>query len=104
MLSEYGWLALAVGHFIVFCQAEDGILDIGVTGVQTCALPICRRPSSGGATSTVGSSATGAIEAIRTVPCRPPKRPTVANMTPPRMARATMFSSVWETRDRKSVA
>src|SRR5258707_1160078 len=23
-----------------FCQAEDGIRDIGVTGVQTCALPI----------------------------------------------------------------
>src|ERR1035437_9321584 len=22
-------------------QAEDGIRDIGVTGVQTCALPIC---------------------------------------------------------------
>src|SRR5215217_6582894 len=26
----------------VFFQAEDGIRDIGVTGVQTCALPICR--------------------------------------------------------------
>src|SRR5215203_6681762 len=25
-----------------FLQAEDGIRDIGVTGVQTCALPICR--------------------------------------------------------------
>src|SRR5947209_16072755 len=23
-----------------FCQAEGGIRDIGVTGVQTCALPI----------------------------------------------------------------
>src|SRR3712207_5145680 len=29
-----------VGWF--FFQAEDGIRDIGVTGVQTCALPICR--------------------------------------------------------------
>ena len=31
--------------FFFFCffffQAEDGIRDIGVTGVQTCALPIC---------------------------------------------------------------
>src|SRR3712207_6007549 len=27
--------------FIIFFQAEDGIRDIGVTGVQTCALPIC---------------------------------------------------------------
>src|SRR3712207_7477545 len=27
---------------IFFFQAEDGIRDIGVTGVQTCALPISR--------------------------------------------------------------
>src|SRR3712207_7987973 len=27
---------------VFFFQAEDGIRDIGVTGVQTCALPICR--------------------------------------------------------------
>src|SRR5215203_1918603 len=30
--------------FFFFFQAEDGIRDIGVTGVQTCALPICFRP------------------------------------------------------------
>src|SRR3712207_9330028 len=28
-------------HDVFFFQAEDGIRDIGVTGVQTCALPIC---------------------------------------------------------------
>src|SRR3712207_8008536 len=28
-------------RFFFFFQAEDGIRDIGVTGVQTCALPIC---------------------------------------------------------------
>src|SRR3712207_9272294 len=27
---------------MIFFQAEDGIRDIGVTGVQTCALPIYR--------------------------------------------------------------
>src|SRR3712207_9584795 len=27
---------------MLFFQAEDGIRDIGVTGVQTCALPILR--------------------------------------------------------------
>src|SRR5215469_15907028 len=27
-----------------FFQAEDGIRDLYVTGVQTCALPICARP------------------------------------------------------------
>src|SRR2546427_5884372 len=35
-----------------FFQAEDGIRDLTVTGVQTCALPICRKipvrnPASG---------------------------------------------------------
>src|SRR5258707_11146017 len=29
-------------HSCFFFQAEDGIRDIGVTGVQTCALPIFR--------------------------------------------------------------
>src|SRR5437879_11012714 len=28
--------------FFFFFQAEDGIRDTSVTGVQTCALPICR--------------------------------------------------------------
>ena len=28
------------GGGVFFFQAEDGIRDIGVTGVQTCALPI----------------------------------------------------------------
>src|SRR5437868_9986423 len=29
--------------FFFFFQAEDGIRDRNVTGVQTCALPICLR-------------------------------------------------------------
>src|SRR5207244_6279717 len=32
--------------FFVFFQAEDGIRDDLVTGVQTCALPICGGPGS----------------------------------------------------------
>src|SRR5437762_10641883 len=28
--------------FFFFFQAEDGIRDTSVTGVQTCALPICK--------------------------------------------------------------
>src|SRR5947209_10820869 len=35
MLMKYSVL-----RFFFFFQAEDGIRDIGVTGVQTCALPI----------------------------------------------------------------
>ena len=34
------------GCFFFFFQAEDGIRDHCVTGVQTCALPICRRRMS----------------------------------------------------------
>src|SRR2546430_7091384 len=30
-----------IGVIIFFFQAEDGIRDLTVTGVQTCALPIC---------------------------------------------------------------
>src|SRR5207248_6955455 len=33
---------LVVFHFFFFFQAEDGIRDRTVTGVQTCALPIFR--------------------------------------------------------------
>src|SRR2546429_8557356 len=31
-----------------FFQAEDGIRDVAVTGVQTCALPICGASGAGG--------------------------------------------------------
>ena len=39
---------LFLDYFIIvfFFQAEDGIRDIGVTGVQTCALPISARPEA----------------------------------------------------------
>src|SRR2546427_5396767 len=32
---------LCLLFFFFFFQAEDGIRDLTVTGVQTCALPIC---------------------------------------------------------------
>src|SRR5690349_23948535 len=39
------WLLVVSCSFFFFFQAEDGIRDLYVTGVQTCALPIfvCRR-------------------------------------------------------------
>src|SRR3989454_1935744 len=33
---------MSITYFFFFFQAEDGIRDYKVTGVQTCALPICR--------------------------------------------------------------
>src|SRR5438270_12059687 len=37
-----GFCAIEVDFFF---QAEDGIRDLTVTGVQTCALPICGSPN-----------------------------------------------------------
>src|SRR2546422_7001616 len=37
---------LASCHLFFFFQAEDGIRDVAVTGVQTCALPICAMMSA----------------------------------------------------------
>src|SRR5438445_9141603 len=36
-------LAAAMPSTLFFFQADDGIRYIGVSGVQTCALPICDR-------------------------------------------------------------
>src|ERR1041384_6296632 len=44
---------------IVFFQAEDGIRDKLVTGVQTCALPISRSLPKGGKEKTTLRSAVG---------------------------------------------
>src|SRR5256885_6275884 len=38
--------ALLLSTFFFFFQAEDGIRDYKVTGVQTCALPISSTPSA----------------------------------------------------------
>src|SRR5256885_4067234 len=51
--------------FFFFFQAEDGIRDYKVTGVQTCALPICSASESTG--SNTWATAVGAtrLEHIR---------------------------------------
>src|SRR5947209_15080997 len=40
MLFSILYIQIFIFFFFFFFQAEDGIRDIGVTGVQTCALPI----------------------------------------------------------------
>src|SRR5256886_7519578 len=55
---------------IFFFQAEDGIRDLTVTGVQTCALPICGS-SRRRATSPSGSSSSPATASSNgTLPSR----------------------------------
>src|SRR2546429_5443014 len=44
-------------YFFFFFQAEDGIRDVAVTGVQTCALPISIRNN----VSIVGSQVASAL-------------------------------------------
>src|SRR3712207_7569301 len=53
--------------FFFFFQAEDGIRDIGVTGVQTCALPISilTPPAFGEARSTIGAPGGEYFAALR---------------------------------------
>src|SRR2546429_2092738 len=38
--GEFGGLGIEVTMEVLFFQVEDGIRDVAVTGVQTCALPI----------------------------------------------------------------
>src|SRR5258707_7259627 len=69
---------LTRSRFLFFFQAEDGIRDIGVTGVQTCALPIscstaararsghCQRASGWGLSAFAGNSQASALMATTT--------------------------------------
>src|SRR3712207_8379806 len=52
--------------FFFFFQAEDGIRDIGVTGVQTCALPILS-PAPHATTSSGAESRVGRLIALALV-------------------------------------
>src|SRR5205809_4975483 len=59
-------LALSLHVFTFFFQAEDGIRDVAVTGVQTCALPICReRPLCRVISSSSSGSAKRALTASK---------------------------------------
>src|SRR4029434_5348193 len=65
-----------------FFQAEDGIRDSSVTGVQTCALPIsCQTPHtpSGGANELQLSGASPVNSPLKVCLCRTP----VNQLTPP---------------------
>src|SRR2546430_7657596 len=77
--------------FFFFFQAEDGIRDLTVTGVQTCALPIWRLScpsSSRGACRRVADA--GQYGLTRTVPAAGARMSRAAGHqdTPPDMPRA----------------
>src|SRR2546430_822933 len=56
---------MAAMVFIFFFQAEDGIRDLTVTGVQTCALPIWHRAVSPVAPKVVITEIRGDLEQPR---------------------------------------
>src|SRR2546430_5798040 len=69
--SCHGWCTSATGSLraslscFFFFQAEDGIRDWTVTGVQTCALPICHLTrKSATAFSRGGDSGPGALSIL----------------------------------------
>src|SRR3989440_6329147 len=47
ILAASGLIRLSASQIVFFFQAEDGIRDLIVTGVQTCALPISVSASNG---------------------------------------------------------
>src|SRR2546422_3479318 len=55
-MRGYFVVHMCVLFFFFFFQAEDGIRDVAVTGVQTCALPIFRCSSSVFSSSSASSA------------------------------------------------
>src|SRR2546427_7808175 len=86
-----------VSCFFFFFQAEDGIRDLTVTGVQTCALPIClvRRISRRGGGDLIERMAAACPGAVYDGDLRG------AALTRLRTRARRLFPS--ERRDRKSV-
>src|SRR2546422_5161006 len=57
--------------FFFFFKAEDGIRDVAVTGVQTCALPICRLRGPGSTRSSASEFPLSSGEPARRSAGRP---------------------------------
>src|SRR2546430_4074152 len=59
VMQESGYICVAGATRLMcvffFFQAEDGIRDLTVTGVQTCALPICAHLGQSGGSDRRGS-------------------------------------------------
>src|SRR2546430_3413294 len=78
--------------FLFFFQAEDGIRDLTVTGVQTCALPICSARSS--ALTRVMCSASTA----RTKRSRKRRRSEAGPLNKPSMAGTSQTTRRWSAK------
>src|SRR2546422_8399060 len=63
---------MSLSFFFFFFQAEDGIRDVAVTGVQTCALPISTRQLRGYASSSGERRARGTRRSLAATERIPP--------------------------------
>src|SRR2546430_5987794 len=67
-LAHLGFMAdqiVCMIHVFFFFQAEDGIRDLTVTGVQTCALPISRWPKNTRARMKATANAVKAVQTLQ---------------------------------------
>src|SRR5206468_7514542 len=70
------------GFRFFFFQAEDGIRDLIVTGVQTCALPISRRSPRGARLSARAAAGARFVQVILDEVARLEARAVVAGIEP----------------------
>src|SRR5207237_7739325 len=70
-------MAMLMGVYCFFFQAEDGIRDSSVTGVQTCALPISYRTSNAQALTELNDQVFGGAycERVNLPPAAPSHHP-----------------------------
>src|SRR5256886_5244664 len=88
VIPEYCADVVTLFEFFFFFQAEDGIRDLTVTGVQTCALPISsvtsattsRNRSSDGRKSATRRSSQTALTASRVFPSAIPAAPATGTL------------------------
>src|SRR6266852_9850549 len=76
LIYFFFFIYFVIFFFFFFFQAEDGIRDATVTGVQTCALPICRRNAFARDVATSNQSPSEFHSAPKTKIClrSPPRR------------------------------
>src|SRR5256885_6735831 len=91
-----------IANVFFFFQAEDGIRDYKVTGVQTCALPISRanrRPAAAAGAAPPGHRAATRLGASWPAPCPDPDGATgPRRRSRPAAARAEIGRASWRER------
>src|SRR5438876_3063989 len=83
--------------FCFFFQAEDGIRDGRVTGVQTCALPILTVPV--GRASLIATTTTSPRPAYRRL--LPPSTRITSALRAPELSAILTIDSCWRSEERR---